>query len=274
MAHIQGYKSWLAGCGLLMLGVLAVLPQMAQADDSCKKMLATGNPEYPPFFWRDPADDSRLIGANADLMQALSKEINVPIEVRYVGPWARVQEEAKAGRVDLISGAFYTLPRLEYMDYFYPAFHQTRTVIWTKKGSTLSYRKWQDLIGKNGVTVINNSFGEEFDKFARQSLKITTVASLEQAITMLDRGRVDYLIYEEAPGLAYAARMNVVDLKSAVVPITNENLFLTLSHKSPCNTSEMRAKVAKAVYKIYKSGLMDKLLDSNIQLWRKQQSAK
>ncbi|MFZ6759006.1 substrate-binding periplasmic protein [Undibacterium sp. Ji50W] len=256
----------------MLLAALMTVGFAAHANESCKGLLATGNPEYPPYLWRDPEDENRLIGANAEWMQLLSKEIGVPIDVKYVGPWGRVQEEAKLGRVDLLAGAFFTQPRLEYMDYFYPAFRETRTVIWTRSNFNLPYKKWADLAGKQGVTVINNSFGEEFDRYAKESLKISMVPSLEQALKMLSLSRADYLIYEEDPGLAYVAKLNITGLKTVSPPITNENLYLTLSHKSPCNTPEMRGRIAKAVYKLDKQNVMNKLIVSNIQLWRKQQS--
>ncbi|MFZ6767466.1 substrate-binding periplasmic protein [Undibacterium sp. Di26W] len=256
----------------MLLAALMTVGFSAHANESCKGLLATGNPEYPPYLWRDPEDENRLIGANAEWMQLLSKEIGVPIDVKYVGPWGRVQEEAKLGRVDLLAGAFFTQPRLEYMDYFYPAFRETRTVIWTRSNFNLPYKKWADLAGKQGVTVINNSFGEEFDRYAKESLKISMVPSLEQALKMLSLSRADYLIYEEDPGLAYVAKLNITGLKTVSPPITNENLYLTLSHKSPCNTPEMRGRIAKAVYKLDKQNVMNKLIVSNIQLWRKQQS--
>ncbi len=256
----------------VVLTALMVVSFTVHANESCKGLLATGNPEYPPYLWRDPEDENRLIGANAEWMQLLSKEIGIPIDVKYVGPWGRVQEEAKLGRVDLLAGAFFTLPRLEYMDYFYPAFRETRTVIWTRGNFNLPYKKWADLAGKQGVTVINNSFGEEFDRYAKESLKISMVPSLEQALKMLSLSRADYLIYEEDPGLAYVAKLNITGLKTVSPPITNENLYLTLSHKSPCNTPELRGRIAKAVYKLDKQNVMNKLIASNIQLWRKQQS--
>ncbi|MFZ6850129.1 transporter substrate-binding domain-containing protein [Undibacterium sp. RuRC25W] len=255
---------------LLLFGYVAV--DVCQAQELCKKLIATGNPEYPPFLWRDAQDENHLAGANADLMQAISKEIGVPIEVKYVGPWARVQEEARLGRVDLIAGAFYTPPRLDYMDYFYPAFRETRTAIWTKKNSKLIFRKWSDLRGKNGITVINNSFGEDFDRYAKESLKIVTVSSLEQALVMLNLSRAEYLIYEEDPGLAYVAKMNMSDLKTMSTAVANENLYLTMSYRSPCNTPEMRGRISKALHLFGKQDLMDKFVKSNIQLWRKQQS--
>lgn len=253
--------------GLLLCAFLPLHSAYAQV---CQKLVATGNPEYSPYLWRDPEDENKLIGANADLMQLLSKEIGIPIEVRYMGPWSRVQELARAGRIDLIAGAFFTNARLDYMDYFYPAFRGTRTVIWTHPMSTFRYRTWSDLRDRKGLTVVNNSFGEEFDAYAKKSLSIANVATLEQALQMLVLSRTDYVIYEEDPGLAFAAKLNITGLKTAPVAVSTENLFLTLSHKSPCNTGELRGRIAKAILSLTKENVMKALIDTNIQLWRKQ----
>ncbi len=248
---------------------------LAWSQEACTTMLASGNPQYPPYLWRDPADENRLIGANADLMQLLAKEIGIPIELRYVGPWGRVQEEARAGRIDLIAGAFWTGPRTEYMDYFHPPFHDTRSVIWVRTNSKINYTRWHDLIGLQGVTVINNSFGEAFDRFSKQSLKMTQVASLEQAIQMLRRSRADYMIYEDSPGQAFLSKLGISDVKMLSPAVANENLFLTLSHKSACNSGEMRGRITRAMIKLSGQKVMSGLLESNIQLWRRQnESAK
>lgn len=254
--------SWLAGLLWLTSGAVG-------ASEACTHMVVSGNPEYPPYLWRDLDDDSRLIGANADLMQMVAKELGITIDVKYVGPWARVQEETRLGHTDMIAGAFFTVPRLDYMDYMYPPFRQTRTVIWTRKDVTMAYGKWKDLVGLQGVTVIDNSFGEEFDRYAKASLKISTVPSLEQALQMLNLGRVNYLIYEEDPGLAYAAKMNIRNLKPMPTSISNEDLYLTISHKSACNTGEMRGQLSRIMYKLAKQNVMKDLVETNIQRWRK-----
>lgn len=256
---------------LFVLTGSAVMAPTANSRELCKNIVATGNPEYPPYLWRDPDDENKLIGANADFMQALAKELGINIELRYMGPWGRVQEEAKLGRLDLLAGAFFTLPRLDYMDYFYPAFRETRTVLWMPNNSSLNFKKWPDLITKQGVTVINNSFGEDFDRYAKENLKINMVPSLEQAIKMLSMHRADYLIYEEDPGLAYVAKMNVSGLKTSAVAVASENLYVTMSHKSVCNTPEFRGRISKAIYSLTKQGVMNKFIAQNIQLWRKQQ---
>ena len=247
--------------------VLIAGPALGQG---CPKLVASGNPEYSPYLWRDPADDSTLIGANADLMQLLAKEIGIPIEVKYVGPWSRVQELTRAGRVDLIAGAFFTTARLEYMDYFQPAFRGTKTVIWTNPHKAFKYKVWSDLRNRNGLTVVNNSFGQAFDDYAKKNLTIATVGTLEQALQMLVRERADYLIYEEGPGLALAAKLGIKNLKTSDTAISTEGLFLTMSHLSPCNTGEIRGRITKAILKLSSDSVIKPLVENNIQLWRKQ----
>jgi polar amino acid transport system substrate-binding protein len=260
----------LSSCFWAAAWLFALAGQAAAQAPVCKSLVATGNPEYSPYLWRDPVDETRLIGANADLMQLLSREIGIPIEVKYLGSWARVQEQAKSGKVDLIAGAFFTLPRLEYMDYFYPAFRATRTVIWTLDKNTFAYRTWADLKGRKGLTVINNSFGEAFDRYAKASLQIDEVPQLEQAFRMLSVGRAQYIVYEEDPGLALAAKLNYTGMQTSTVAVSNEGLHLTLSHQSPCNTGEMRGRIAKALHKLTRDNVMKKLVEANIQIWRKQ----
>lgn len=254
----------------LLLALFGQQALQAQTTEPCKQLLASGNPQYPPYLWRDPGNEDQLIGANAELMQWLAKEVGVAIEIRYVGPWGRVQEEMRAGRIDLIAGAFFTLPRTEYMDYFHPAFRETRSVVLVRDQSKLNYRRWSDLVGLQGITVINNSFGEEFDRYARESLKLNQVASLDQAIQVLQRSRADYLIYEDSPAAAFLARMNVTDIKALSVTVANENLHLTLSHRSACNTPELRGKLARAMYKLTRQNLMPSMVERGIQAWRRQ----
>lgn len=265
----QALRLWLACMAAVIWSGAAVAQAPAPAPaPACTRLVATGNPEYPPFLWREGSDSPRLIGANADLMQLLAKEIGLPIEVRYVGTWARVQEEARQGRVDLIAGAFLTLPRLDYMDYVYPAFQVTRSLVWSRASTEVKHQRWSDLQGKSGLTVINNSFGEAFDRYAKASLKIDTVPSLEQALRMLERGRADYLVYEEAPAQAYIARLGIQGVMHEDVAVSNEGLYLTLSHQSPCNTAAMRARLAKAMYQLERQNAMKKLIEANVQVWR------
>lgn len=251
----------------LLALVLALCGGLAAAQ-TCPRLIASGNPQYPPYLWRNPSDPDQLIGANQELMQWLSREIGIPIELRYVGPWSRVQEDARAGRIDLIAGAFYTQPRTEYMDYVHPPFRETRSVVIVRERQAFRYARWADLEGKEGITVVNNSFGEEFDRFMRERLKLTRTASLEQALRMMSIGRGDYLLYEDSPAQAYMASLNIGGLKELQPPVAQERLFLTLSHQSECNTPQLRGQLARAMYKLSREQRMKEFVERGVQAWK------
>jgi polar amino acid transport system substrate-binding protein len=241
----------------------------AAAPTLCRQIVASGNPQYPPYLWPDPSDGDRLVGAAAEMARWLSHEIGLPIQVRHIGPWGRVQQEAQAGAVDMIVGAFFTLPRTEYMDYFHPAFRETRSVVFVPERSTLALRRWDDLVPLRGVTVIRNSFGEAFDRFARERLKFSEVASLEQAIELLARGRADYLVYEDKPAQAFLARLGATGVKELPTAVATESLYVTLSHRSPCNTPEIRGRLQRALYKLAREKAMDGFVERAIERWKK-----
>jgi len=242
------------------------------AAGKCERLVATGNPEYPPYLWRDPMKPERLIGANADLLEQIGKAIGVDIRVIYTGSWARAQEEARLGRVDLIAGAFLTPARMETMDYVHPAFLTTDSVVWTRKDTTIPYTRWEDLRGLKGGTLVNNSFGAEFDSFAKQQLTLEEVPSLTQAFQKLLLKRSDYVIYEHYPGLAVAATLGMVDdLQPLEPPVSSEGLYLTLAHNSACNDPWLRGQLAKKMTELTAAGVPQRLLQDNLARWKGQQ---
>ncbi|NMZ69371.1 amino acid ABC transporter substrate-binding protein, PAAT family [Pseudomonas peli] len=257
---------------VLQVFALLLMPAFAVAAGKCERLVATGNPEYPPYLWRDPQNPQQLIGANADLLQHLAKELGVVVDIIYTGPWSRAQDEVRTGRVDLIAGAFLTLPRLESMDYVHPAFYFTPSVVWVHRGAEFPYAGWDDLRNRTGDTLVNNSFGQTFDAYAKSNLTLEGVASLTQAFQKLLLGRTDYVLYERYPGQALADTLGMQDdLLVLDPPISSEGLYLTLSHNSACNDAWLRGMLAKKMNEAVASGLPDDLLQRNLQRWKDQQ---
>ena len=257
---------------VLQVFALLLMPALAVAAGKCERLVATGNPEYPPYLWRDPQNPQQLIGANADLLQHLAKELGVVVDIIYTGPWSRAQDEVRTGRVDLIAGAFLTLPRLESMDYVHPAFYFTPSVVWVHRGAEFPYAGWDDLRNRTGDTLVNNSFGQTFDAYAKSNLTLEGVASLTQAFQKLLLGRTDYVLYERYPGQALADSLGMQDdLLVLDPPISSEGLYLTLSHNSACNDAWLRGMLAKKMNEAVASGLPDDLLQRNLQRWKDQQ---
>lgn len=252
----------------LLCCILPISVQIkAETEMSCSSMIATGNSEYPPFLWKKADGSNELMGANRLIIDEISRRLGIPIKLLHTGPWSRAQLEVKSGRADLMAGAFYTTERSDYMDYISPAFLHTSSVVWKRTGQRLDYSKKEDLINKRGVTVINNSFGQSFDDFSEKYLNIISVSGLEQAFKMLVAKRVDYVVYEKSPGLAY---LNLLDMKTDVVSlasVSSEGLFLTLSKNSTCNTVGMKQKLHNVLKTMSHDGFNEKALNQSLLDW-------
>lgn len=257
---------------MLPLFCLLLIPGFASAAGKCERLVATGNPEYPPYLWRDPKNPQKLIGANTDLLQHLAKELGVVVDVIYTGSWSRAQDEVRTGRVDLIAGAFLTLPRLETMDYVHPAFYFTPSVVWVHRGAEFPFAGWDDLRSRTGGTLVNNSFGQQFDAYAKSQLTLEGVSSLTQAFQKLLQGRTDYVLYEHYPGQALADSLGLQDdLLVLDPPISSEGVYLVVSHNSACNDAWLRGRLAKAMNEALAADLPSVLLERNLQRWKDQQ---
>lgn len=240
-------------------------------SDQCKKILVTGNAEYPPLTWQDKTNPKKLIGFAVELLEIAFNEIGIEVEARYVGPWARAQYEVKSGNIDMIGGAYITEERKTYMDYVLPPFVMDPTVIFVKKGKSFPFEKWEDLIGLSGVTPIGNSYGEKFDKFAEDHLTINRIAKLSLAFKMLEYERSNYLVYGLYPGLAEA---EVTGLDDKIEYLTNsvisEGLYFTFSKKSPCNCQQIKDHLAKKIKEFSDQSLPDKLITKYLKVWKEQ----
>ncbi|MDZ5602665.1 transporter substrate-binding domain-containing protein [Pseudomonas sp. RP23018S] len=255
---------------LLLCSLLGV--SLGQAHEDCTQLTVTGNPEYPPYLWRDPDDPSRLIGANADLIDYVATQLGLRVQVRYTGPWPRAQEEVRLGRVDGMAGYFRTEHREQTTDFISPAFTTTRSVVWVRQEASFTYTSWADLKGHKGGTLVNNSYGQGFDDYAEANLDLEAVPTASQAFEKLLHKRTDYLIYERYPGAAMAQSLGIdAALRVLDPPISSEGLYLALSKASPCNTAALRERLAHLMKALVSSDMAEQWVTRNLARWKRQQ---
>ena len=261
-------------CRSLLLSLfMLLLPELAAAEALCSQLTATGNPEYPPYLWRDPHNPEQLIGANADLLKEVGKALGLEVKVVYGGPWSRAQEEVRTGRIDLMAGYFLTHERERQMDFISPPFLRTRSVVWVRQDNAFDYHDWADLKGRNGGTLVSNSHGQQFDDYAKANLQLEAVPSARQAFEKLLLKRNDYVIYEQYPGMALARTQGWdTQLKVLEPPVSSEGLYLALSQQSKCNQPALRERLARRMKALGDGAVPEQLVEKNLELWRQQQA--
>ena len=67
------------GAGLLIGG-----DTLAAVENSCERIVATGNPDYPPLVWA-PEGEKALTGVAIEMLQLALKDSGIRIEVLDLG---------------------------------------------------------------------------------------------------------------------------------------------------------------------------------------------
>lgn len=257
--------------GVMTALLLGTLPR-AGATPRCHELVISGNPAFPPYLWQQSNNDKVLQGVFTYLLNDISHLTDIKISVVYSGPWGRVQKNAATGDIDAIMGIFYTPERAEYMDYLKPEVHITGPSVIVNQRVNQRYQSWDDLKGKQGISIINNSLGYTFDQFAKENLTIHLVPTIEQALKMLSYNRADYFIYEYNAANAYMKRLGINNLTNTTITINQSPLFLAISKKSKCNNRQTKEVLQHALQKINnkKDLLYPLYLFKAYQVWSKE----
>ncbi|KAA0948249.1 MULTISPECIES: transporter substrate-binding domain-containing protein [unclassified Pseudomonas] len=254
----------------VLLG-LSLVPTLPLAAGKCDRLVVTGSPDAPPYLWRDPQDPTHLIGATADVLQQVAKDLGVKIDLLYGGKRSAALDEVRSGRMDILADAPLTVSELESLDYIHPALAQTDYLVWTRAGSPLAYNQATDLHGHKGAVSEKARLTRDFETFAGEQLTLQRTPTLTPAFQKLLLGEVDYVIAGRYSGMAMAQTLGMSkDLVAWEPPIDQPGLFLAISHNSACNDPWLRGQLAKKMTELPASGLTEAALQRNLERWKAQ----
>jgi polar amino acid transport system substrate-binding protein len=249
--------------GFIVFAVLGLCCGAAFAADDCTKITATGHPRYPVIAFKD---GDNIAGAAPDLVAAIAKKLNVPLESKYMGTWADAQEAAREGKADIIFGIYYNDARAEYLDYVQPAFMFDDVAVFVSKGKEFPFKDKNDLIGKKGVTNKGESYGNEFDAFMKDKLDVSRTDRIDEGFEALLDGKADYLIAGYYPGLAEAAKEGFKDKIVALnQALLTAEMFVAFSKKSSCKT--LAGDFSQGITELTTDGSFDKMLNEATAKW-------
>lgn len=158
-----------------------------------KVITVTGHPDYGPVTYQDKARNS-IEGIAVTRLRKAVEKMGYKLKSVYTGSWARAQEEVRIGRVDILLPPYKTDERLTWLDFQEKPFMMDETAIFVRKNKKIKFSELNDLLQYRGVAIINDSFGDEFDKFDRDKLKLKRLASTEQCFRFLLKDRADFLV--------------------------------------------------------------------------------
>lgn len=256
----------------LALAVLLAGAGPALAAGKCERLVATGAADQPPYLWRDPQHPERLLGAGADLLQELGRELGVKIEVIHAGKRAEAEDAARNGRVDLLVGSYLTPARLEQFDFIHPAYLEVPVHVWAQRDKAPLFTRFVDLAHHQGLAVGADAFAEPLAQQV-ELLKLKRTNKVSDALQRLQQGKLDYLLLERHAGDMQMERLGLGGELLALEPVlSREPLYLALSHNSACNDPWLRGQLARKMTEFRSAGLPQGLLQLNLERWKAQQT--
>ncbi len=239
----------------------------------CTKMMVSGNEEYPPNSWRDKQNPDKLIGAAIEVIEMAMKDTGVKVETKYMGTWKQFHDGAKRGSVDVMAGGYINDERKTYLEYVSPAYYMDPTVLFVKKGKAFPFSKKEDLVGRKGAQHIGESFGQDFDAYAKANLKIEHLQTNQLAFDRLLGGDVDYVLGGLYPLLAVAEIEGWRDrLEHLPKEVVSEGMYIAITKSSPC--VKYKELLEKKIAQYVKDGTSQRLLDKYLVVWGEQTKVK
>lgn len=239
----------------------------AAVENSCERIVVTGNPDYPPLIWAAEGDE-KLTGVAVEMLQLALKDSGITVELIDLGSRSKALEAVEAGQVDVMAGVFLSRERLSTLDFVYPAIMDVPSVFFVRRGAAFPYSGWQDLQGKRGAAQQGSRFGLSFDTYAADHLQLQRLSSGESALRKLLAGQLDYVVLERYQGLALAQQMGVdAQLDTLEGSFINAPLYLAISHNSVCNSPALRSALALGMQELAQRNQASRLLDKYRQRW-------
>ncbi len=245
------------------------LNQASQSSQACSEVIMTAHPDYPPYHWRE---GNHIVGASIELTSKILSELGVEYQTPYMGPWKRVLNIAKQGRLDLVVALKQTFEREKFLRFTTSPIFQNPFSVFVMKGQQFEFREWQDLVGRVGTKNAGDRYGNLFDQFARQYLTLEESYSTDSNFEKLKRQRVDYFIHGRYVGQAHLALRQ----DGALFTVLNKNLNEGFIHSgfaknSPC--AYLLPAISEKYAELLASGEAERILQKNVERWSQWQNA-
>ncbi len=153
-----------------------------------KRIIVGGDFNFPPYEFLD--ENGNPSGFNVDLMHAIAEELNIIINIK-LGPWPKIQDDLKEGRIDAVQGLLYSHGRDSVFD-MTPAHTSISYVIATRKETPIP-RNIMELQGKSVLVQTKDLMHEQAIQAGLEE-ELVPVSSQEEAIRLLSEGDYDYAL--------------------------------------------------------------------------------
>jgi polar amino acid transport system substrate-binding protein len=155
-----------------------------------RDLVACGHPDYPPVSW---IADGRLQGLAPALVSRIFGHLGHTVRFDAIGNWKRCLLEVGEGRADIVVAAYHTREREDRFAFSTQYLVADPISLFVRRDRAFPFGTWDDLLGHPVGLLLGDSFGDRFDRYADEHLRVERVSSAQQNFGKLVLGRIDFM---------------------------------------------------------------------------------
>ena len=217
------------------------------------------NSNYPPYDWA--INDSEYAGACAELLPLIAPKGYLFRAV--VVPWARAQEMAKRGEIDMLVNIRVTAERSKWLDFSINPTFPNPIVVFMRKDKAVPFKSWDELKPLQGGVTLGDAFGNGFDEYLANNLKVEVIQNMSGNFSKLNAGRIDYFVSGYYMGMAFLAHAEYREHITAISPpISNNSIHLGFSKLS--RHRGVLPEIDRNLEKLGRDGTLNRMLKTHL----------
>lgn len=243
---------------LLVAAAMLALAPFGQPGAAGLTVDLVGDP-WPPYVEGELGEFAER-GVAVEIIRQVFAEIE-DVEVRFpLIPWNRALLEVERGGTDGIPMLLKTPEREAYMDFSAPLI-TGYNLVWSiaRDGAVFDWNRIEDFHGKILGVVKGYSYGAEIDgAIAAGRISVLQAPTVEQLFAMLEAGRIDLVLANDAVGYALARQRREIEIKPSRRPVNSETFYIGLSKKSP--SVRLIPEIDRAIERLRRAGIIERIV--------------
>lgn len=206
---------------------------MADKKQFKKTIVVGDDKDYPPYSFLDR--NGYPAGFDIELIKAALEAMGYNVEFK-LGNWSDVRKQLEKGKIDAISGMFYSEEREKIYDF------TTKLTVANSDVFTRTENKINDIKELEGLTVVvqKDNIVQEYLKTQDLNIKFIEVSTAAEALKLVSDRKYDYAAVQKTPGYYAVNSLKLSNLMANGISISqnnyvmavkknNEDLLLTLN---------------------------------------------
>lgn len=190
---------------LFLIGALLLACGAAQAEAARSTLVFRCDDNYPPYEYA--TSRGAAAGFNVDILKAIADVMGWNVQIRP-GPWNEVRNELESGRIDGLTGMFYSKTRAEHAE-FSASFITVMHAIFVRNDSPI--RSLEDIQGKH-VLVQEGDIMHDYVLELGATEHLHAIENQGEALELLAAGNYDCALLGKYQGLYNIRRLKIDNL--------------------------------------------------------------